>query len=65
MKNVSSFKNLIDSHPSAQKFLIQFNVFLKKYLNTRLTLLPFKGHKILKSAIEWGLFSGENNFVRC
>ena len=62
MKNISSFKDLMDSHPSAQKFLIQFNVFLKKYLDTRLPLLPFKGHKLLKSSIEWGLFSEGKRF---
>ena len=52
----------MDLHPSAQKFLIQFNVFLKKYLNTHLTSLPWTGHKVLKSAIEWGVFSGGKRF---
>ncbi len=46
---------------ASQKFLIQFESFLTKHLKS-FQALPFKGHKQLKSAIEYSLFSGGKRF---
>ena len=45
----------------AQKFVLQFEQFLKKYLKS-FSCLPFKGHRQLKSALEYSLFSGGKRF---
>ena len=44
-----------------QAFVSQFTAFLKNYLNG-LSSLPFKGHKVLKEAIEYSLFSNGKYF---
>ena len=47
--------------PRIQKFLLQFESFLKKYLNS-FQHLPFKGHQQLKEAIEYSVLSGGKYF---
>lgn len=54
-----SFNILKD--PEIQKFLFQFELFLKKYLK-KFQYLPLKEHQQLKEAIEYSLLSGGKYF---
>lgn len=51
----------IFKNPDVQKFLFQFDSFLKKHFKS-FQPLPFKGHKKLKEAIEYSVFSGGKHF---
>ena len=51
----------IFKNPCIQKFLFQFESFLKKHLNS-FKPLSFKGHQQLKEAMEYSLFSGGKYF---
>ena len=54
---MTCFKNNLAS----KAFISQFTSFLKSYLNS-IPSLPFKGHKTLKSSIEYSLFSNGKYF---
>lgn len=55
------FTDPLSKNESFKKFLLRFEDFLKDHLKSFQTL-SFKGHKQLKSAMEYSLFSGGKRF---